>query len=614
MKSADADRLGVCGMASEMFRERLEFLPDEIGRFSPAARIADRDTWTRLPDDVKSRLADAGDRALRGDWSILPASAYLDYSRTGNRTRFEDLYFARRRKLNALVLAECLCGDRRYLDSIVDGIFLICEESGWQLPAHNAYQRGGARLPLPDNSRPVIDLFSAETGAQLAVLAFLLESELDSVSPGIVQRINRELEHRIIKPYLTQHFWWMGNGDEPMNNWTAWCTQNVLLTVMSRSHDAAVRRTVVEKAAASLDAFLKDYGEDGACEEGALYYRHAGLCLYNALDILATVAPSAFSPLWTEPKVRNIADYIANVNVDDRRYFNFADCSAIADRCGAREYLFGLATGSKMLADFAATDFAQDDTPDLPDEINLYYRLQAAFTAKAMRERKPQEVKKADIYYPSIGLMIARDDRFDLAVKAGDNGDSHNHNDVGSVILYKNKRPLLIDVGVESYSARTFSPQRYDIWTMQSAYHNLPTFAGVMQKDGEAFSASDVSVSLTQEEARIDMDIAGAYPPEAGLRQYQRTVRLIKGHSVLIEDTFDGDLPATVSLMFAERPGHDDQRIMVGSLGQIEIGGATVTAVEEFAITDKRLLGAWPDTLFRLLLAIDRNHLSLQIT
>lgn len=597
-----------------MFRERLEFLPDEIGRLSPAARIADRDAWMRLPDDVKSRLADAGDRALRDDWSMLPASAYLDYSRSGNRTRFEDLYFARRRKLNALVLAECVRGDRRYLDSIVDGIFLICEESGWQLPAHNAYERGGPRLPLPDESRPVIDLFSAETGAQLAVLACLFDSELDSISPGIAQRIDRELEHRIIKPYLTQHFWWMGNGDEPMNNWAAWCTQNVLLTALSRSQDAQIRRTVVEKAAASLDAFLKDYGEDGACEEGALYYRHAGLCLYNALDILATVAPPAFSPLWTEPKIRNIADYIANVHVDDRRYFNFADCSAIADRCGAREYLFGRATGSTILSDFAATDFARDDAPDLPDEINLYYRLQAVFSAEAMRGHKPQEVKKADIYYPSIGLMIARDDRFDLAVKAGDNGDSHNHNDVGSVILYKDKRPLLIDVGVESYSAKTFSPQRYDIWTMQSAYHNLPTFSGVMQKDGEAFSASDVSVSLTQQEARIDMDIAGAYPSEAGLRHYRRTVRLIKGQSVLIEDTFDGDLPATVSLMFAERPGCDGQRIIVGSLGQIEIGGATVTAVEEIAITDKRLLGAWPDTLFRLLLAIDRNHLSLRMT
>ncbi|MBP0575285.1 heparinase II/III family protein, partial [Mycobacterium tuberculosis] len=83
--------------------------------------------------------------------------------------------------------------------------------------------------------------------------------------------------------------------------------------------------------------------------------------------------------------------------------------------------------------------------------------------------------------FPSVGVLVARDDRFALAVKAGDNGDSHNHNDTGSITLYKDGRPVLIDVGVESYTQKTFSPRRYEIWTMQSAYHNLPTFAGVMQ-------------------------------------------------------------------------------------------------------------------------------------
>lgn len=185
---------------------------------------------------------------------------------------------------------------------------LLCEESGWQLPAHNALVRDGPRLPLPDPDNPVIDLFAAETGAQLAVLAALLGEALEAAAPGLVARIDRELRQRIVTPYLTRHFWWMGNGDEPMNNWTAWCTQNVLLTVFSRPASEAVRREVLERAAASLDAFLEDYGDDGACEEGVLYYRHAGLCLFNAMQVLDAVAPGAFAPLWQEPKIRNIAE------------------------------------------------------------------------------------------------------------------------------------------------------------------------------------------------------------------------------------------------------------------------------------------------------------------
>ena len=64
---------------------------------------------------------------------------------------------------------------------------------------------------------------------------------------------------------------------------------------------------------------------------------------------------------------------------------------------------------------------------------------------------------------------------FALAVKAGDNNDNHNHNDTGSLTLYKNGQPALADIGVESYTGKTFSAQRYEIWTMQSGYHNLPT-------------------------------------------------------------------------------------------------------------------------------------------
>lgn len=88
-------------------------------------------------------------------------------------------------------------------------------------------------------------------------------------------RIVLEVNRRILTPYLTEHFWWMGNGDEEMNNWTPWCTQNVLLCAFALPFEESVRRRVIEQACRSLDCFLKDYGEDGCCSEGAQYYGHA---------------------------------------------------------------------------------------------------------------------------------------------------------------------------------------------------------------------------------------------------------------------------------------------------------------------------------------------------
>ena len=185
-----------------------------------------------------------------------------------------------------------------------------------------------------------------------------------------------------------------------------------------------------------------------------------------------------------------MAQYIRNVHVADRTYINFADASAVLPPCGAREYLLGKAVGSESLCAFAAADFRSDPRPDQPEEINLWYRLLALTTAAEIAGTPPVSEDVPDIYYESCGLFVARDGRFTVAAKAGDNDDGHNHNDVGSVTVYKDGQPVLIDVGVETYTKKTFSPERYDIWTMQSAYHNLPTFNDVGQLAGPAFAAS----------------------------------------------------------------------------------------------------------------------------
>ena len=591
----------------------LSALGDVLPVFVPAPPSSDRAFWTAIPEPLTSRLIAGGEAALGTPWPALTASAYRAFARTGNRVDYESDYFARRRRLNALALAEAVEDQGRFVDSLVDGIYAVSEESGWQLPAHNAQQRDGPHDPLPDPTRPVIDLFAAETGAELAVVAALLGDRLNSACPGIVQRIDREIETQITRPYLGRHFWWMGNGDEPMNNWTAWCTESVLLSTFTRPTDQAARRAVITQAAHSLDAFLKDYGDDGACDEGPHYYRHAALCLFGALSVMDAVAPNVFARFWREPKIRAMAEFIVHAHVRGSHYINFADASAVLEPCGAREFLFGKAVGSPSLCALAAWDAARNPAPELPDEINLFHRLMSITTAPEMAAYGEQPVAPRDIYYPSTGLFIARDDRFVVAVHAGDNGDSHNHNDVGSVIVYKDGRPFLIDVGVETYAAKTFSPERYDIWTMQSAFHNLPTFAGVGQSAGAAFAARDVAVDLGDEVAEISMDIAGAYPDEAEVARYRRSVRLVKGVSVEIADHLDGARPAELSLMLSEEPRLSAGRIAVGDLGEITLTGAGEPSIETIAIDDARLRWAWPERIFRVLVPMAGRDLRLGI-
>lgn len=595
-----------------MFSKMAARLPDTLSNFSPAAPRGDRVIWAAVPTPIRDAVLFDAEETLQRTWPLIRASDYREYGETGNRSRFEDLYFTRRRMLNNLVLGELLEGEGRFLGAIADGIFLIVEESGWQLPAHNSYERGGPRSLLPDVSKPVIDLFAAETAALLATVVALMRDELDSVSPQIVSRIEREVESRIFNPYLGRHFWWMGRGTERMNNWTAWITQNVLLSVFCLRTDQMLRRNVVEKALGSLDAFLKDYAEDGACEEGVVYYRHAALCLHGAMTILDSAAPGVFTSLWGEPKIRNMAEYILNMHVADRSYFNFADSSAVVDPCSVREYLFGKAVGSEALASFAAADRATAANQHLPQEWNLWYRLQELLVGPTIPDNiQPQP--KRDSVYPGIGLFIARDERFALAVKGGHNGESHNHNDVGSVTLYKDGRPFLIDVGVETYTAKTFSPQRYDIWTMQSAFHNLPRFGDVMQSDGEEFAAQNMAAEFNPAEARISLEIAGAYRNEAQVRSYQRTVTLRRGRHIEIADVYDGDVPAVLSLMTCVEPQVSPGAIDLPSLGRIEVEGAGKMDVEPIEIRDARLRISWPSMIYRLLVPLAEKRLTLRI-
>src|SRR5437868_13875778 len=101
-----------------------------------------------------------------------------------------------------------------------------------------------------------------------------------------------------------------------------------------------------------------------------------------------------------------------------------------------------------------------------------------------------------------------------VAAWGGHNAQSHNHNDVGNFIVYGDGTPVLIDVGVETYSAKTFSAQRYEIWPMQSAYHNLPTINGIMQGAGREDKVKDVSFGESAKRVSFSADIAYAYPTE----------------------------------------------------------------------------------------------------
>lgn len=603
-----------------LFLQMANSFNGELKEYAPYPKASQREAWEALDNETSSTLIKMGEAFLGYDFPQILATDFMAFKRTGNRTDYEDKLFAKRKALNALVLAECVEHKGRFLDDIINGIYAICLEPAWQLPPHNSYLRNKPQEILPDFTHPVIELFSCEASANMATVYYLLKDELDAVSPYICKLICNQVDERVITPYLNEHFWWMGNGDEPMCNWTVWCTQNTLLTAFLTPHSDEIRRTILKKASDSIDLFLKDYGVDGCCDEGAQYYRHAGLCLFMATDILCDVTDGFYNDLWKNEKIKNIAMYIANVHVDDKYFVNFADCSPVAGRSGVREYLFGKRIDSKELTLFAAKDYKASETQFQPDENNTFYRLQEIFErANILATDTDGPLPKKDIYYPSVGICILHDTSLTVGIKSGDNDDSHNHNDTGSITVFKNGLPLLIDIGVESYTAKTFSNNRYEIWTMQSDYHNLPTINGFMQHDGAEFAAKMIDCKIASidgtKNSYFIQDIAGAYPKEAGIESYLRKVEF-DNSTVTLTDSWSKGAQITQNFMTYEKPEvirdseGKPERIAIGQLGEIDLTGLckgiiSDILIEEHPITDKRLMTCWKHSIYRARIIYD---------
>jgi len=314
------------------------------------------------------------------------------------------------------------------------------------------------------------------------------------------------------------------------------------------------------------------------------------------------------------------------VHIDDTYYINFADASGTVVPEATLVYQYGKAIGDPAMMAFGA--WATKNSPHggaggwgRPIESPMRW-LRSIFSAAEIGQADAYPPQPRDVYLPVIEVMVARDQEKSasglyVAAKGGHNNESHNHNDIGEFVVYRDGLPLLIDAGVETYSRKTFSPQRYEIWTMQSAYHSLPTIDGVQQSPGVEFAARNVSYQAETDHATFSLDIAGAYPVEAGIKRWQRTVRLDRGQAVTVEDDYELNhtptslvlsllTPSQVSLATAGEirlTSADLPEGRVAGSGVIRYDAGRFTAsVETIEITDGRMVRTWGERVYRVLL------------
>jgi len=549
-------------------------------------------------------------------WPALPAAVFLDFSRNGNRSRYEGPHFERREALIQLVMGECVEGNGRFLDDIVNGIWAVCEESFWGVSAHS-YSRHFER-GLPDTSFPVVDLFAAETGSLLAWTHYLLRSTLSRELPVVLDRIEREVQSRILVPYRTVDDWmWLGieqRADKrPPNNWNPWIHSNVLAANLLLEADAEVRAATVDRALTGIDAFLAGYHSDGGCDEGISYWGRAGRSLFDCLDLLARASDDQLNA-FDIPLIQEIGRYVYRAHIGGAWYVNFADGAAKTTPEVGVVYHYGKRIDDpNLIAQAAEAERTRKGLPETKLSIGRVLATTFGPIPDEIAAQPPPLISES--WMDGIQVLTAREQAGSskglfIAAKGGHNAESHNHHDIGQFIVGLDGAPVLIDVGVETYTRKTFSDKRYEIWTMQSAYHNLPTVNGHQQLPGPEFRAKDVEADISDSAVELSLDISAAYPREAGIRSWIRSARLDRGTDakVTLRDNWDlGSAPDPLSLMAASDVDVVEPGLLrcTGSNRPLDVRfdpEAFEVEIERIDIDDSRLTPVWGDHVSRVLL------------
>lgn len=474
-----------------------------------------------VPAPLLDNLVKAGEAAATYKFESISATVALDYVRTGDRTRHSKIANGKRDALMQLVVAESIEDKGRFLEAILNGLWSICEESYWGVPAHIG------KTGLPDVTDPIVDLFSAETATLVALTDYFVGAKLDKVNRLLRARIYHETNQRIFVPMLTKSdgYGWMSK-TQPVNNWNPWIASNWIASTLFLEKNPARRAQMIHGAMLALDLYLNSLGDDGGCDEGPGYWNAAGASTFDCLELLGKATRGKVN-LFAEPLVRNMASYIYKAHIDGPYYINFADAGPKTNPDGHMIHRFGRAIEDPQMVQFGLW-LIQGAEQELLVAGNMKFRkLESLLNYSRLPAAKSTYQPVRDAWISDVQVLTARSERgLFLGTHGGHNAESHNHNDVGDFVIYADGQPMIVDAGSGTYTSRTFSSKRYDLWFTQSNYHNLPIINGRGQSAGRDFGAGNVSCRITPEASVLTMDIAAAYPREAGVTTWNRRVTL----------------------------------------------------------------------------------------
>jgi len=452
----------------------------------------------------------------------LTEELFSEYERNGNRLRYEDVYFGRRKFLSVFGLVCVMRHRAEDLRKLEEILLEICREECWALPAHVD------RRNNPD-WRITIDLFASETAQTLSQLVTLLEGELSEM---VAETVKREVYRRVLTPFMISQAPYAG-WEEGSNNWNAVCCGNIGSAGLFLLKGEGERRALAERIAYALQTcYLAGFGDDGACEEGLEYWVYGVTYYMLFARQLKQVYPDM--DLMAESKAEAIACFQQKCYFSGGRTISFSDGA-----CFGR-YSMGLTCSLacryqnvRFPDPVYARKLGQDPCWRW---IGVYWDwywtgeyLEAVADGEAEAPRTLPDF--GDDFFPDVQWAVFRGAHNSVAaVKGGHNGESHNHKDVGSFFYLADGEAFLDDLGSGEYTKDYFSDKRYTIFCNSGISHNIPLIEGSDQCAGGEYRAESFAVPT---EGAAIVTFQDAYDVKA-LKRLERRLQMEESTGELV--------------------------------------------------------------------------------
>ena len=466
--------------------------------------IGERNAWDKLAEnDSFKQIISEAQQLLEQTIPEQPDDLYLDFSRTGNRTRWQRVSGRRRSRVGTFAMAECLENKGRFVPAFEEIVRVLCTERTWVMPAHDG------DLTNFNGKSVDIDLGSSGLAWSLATADYLLADKLSSET----RRLLREnLDRRIFQPYRDmvsgkrEKNWWMTG----TNNWNAVCLASVTGSALAVIDSRQDRTLFIAAAEHYSKNFLEGFTDDGYCSEGLGYWNY-GFGYYIMLSESIYQATDGKVDLLQDAKVKQAATFGSRIEIINGVYPAFADCSIRAKPSSRLMYFISRRFGLGL------RNWEQIDP--VSASSSLYQSMMYSFPNSASRRLPAGNASEGPgirSWFENAGILICRpaensESKLAVALKGGNNAEHHNHNDVGSFVVVLGDSPLLLDPGGEVYTARTFSGRRYESNVLNSFGHPVPLVNGKLQRTGRRASGRIVSHEFTKNADALLLDISSAY-------------------------------------------------------------------------------------------------------